>query len=137
MPRLVGVDLPENKALFIALQQIYGVGKTRANKVIKKAKLEPHRIVKDLKPAEISELTAALSGLILEGDLKKMIRDNIMRLKSTGSYRGMRHNMGLPVRGQNTRSNARSRKGRRKTVGSMTKEMRAKMDTPAPAAAAK
>ena len=129
MPRLVGIDLPENKAVPIALQKIYGIGKTRANQIVKKVKLDPTSKVKDLKPAEITELTNALSEYILEGDLKKMVRDNIMRMPSTGTYRGLRHSMGLPVRGQHTRTNARTRKGRRKTVGSMTKEMRTKMET--------
>lgn len=137
MPRLVGIDLPENKVLYVALQKIYGVGEARAKMVASKAKLDPNLKVKELKAADVSELTAALSEFNLEGDLKKEIRDNIMRLRSTGTYRGVRHNMGLPVRGQKTRTNARTRKGRRKTVGSMTKEMRAKMDTAAPAAATK
>lgn len=134
MPRLVGVDLPENKALFIALRKIYGVGRARALKVIAQTKLNPHQKVSELKASDITNLTTALAEFNLEGDLKKQIRDNIMRLKSTGTYRGLRHNMGLPVRGQKTRTNARTRKGRRKTVGSMTKETRAKMETPTPAA---
>jgi small subunit ribosomal protein S13 len=128
MPRLVGIDLPEDKALQIALQKIYGVGKSRALDIISKANLEPNSKVKELKPADITKLSDALSEMPLEGDLKKIIRDNILRLKAAGAYRGLRHNMGLPVRGQRTRTNARTRKGRRKTVGSMTKEMRTKME---------
>lgn len=131
MPRIVGVDLPENKTVYYALQNIYGVGKSRAKDILVAVKVNETKIVKDLSSQEINDITAALSKFNVEGDLRKFIRDNIQRLKAIGAYRGMRHNMGLPVRGQKTRTNARTRKGKRKTVGSMTKEMRAKLDAAA------
>lgn len=131
MPRIVGVDLPENKSVYYALQNIYGVGKSRSADILSDIKIEQTKLVKDLTSAEINDINAALSKFNLEGDLRKFIRDNIQRLKAIGAYRGLRHNMGLPVRGQKTRTNARTRKGKRKTVGSMTKEMRAKLDTAA------
>lgn len=131
MPRIVGVDLPENKTVYYALQNIYGVGRSRSKDILTTIKLSETKMVKDLSSQEINDINAALSKFNVEGDLRKFIRDNIQRLRSIGAYRGMRHNMGLPVRGQKTRTNARTRKGRRKTVGSMTKEMRAKLDAPA------
>lgn len=131
MPRIVGVDLPENKPVYYALQNIYGVGKSRSSDILSELKIDEKKLIKDLNSQEINDITAALSKFNVEGDLRKFIRDNIQRLKAIGAYRGLRHNMGLPVRGQKTRTNARTRKGKRKTVGSMTKEMRAKLDAPA------
>lgn len=131
MPRIVGVDLPETKTIYYALQNIYGVGNSRSRDILADIKIDQKKLVKDLTSQEINDINAALSKFNLEGDLRKFIRDNIQRLKAIGAYRGLRHNMGLPVRGQKTRTNARTRKGKRKTVGSMTKEMRAKLDTAA------
>jgi small subunit ribosomal protein S13 len=131
MPRIVGVDLPETKSVYYALQNIYGVGNSRSRDILADIKIDQKKLVKDLTSQEINDINAALSKFNLEGDLRKFIRDNIQRLKAIGAYRGLRHNMGLPVRGQKTRTNARTRKGKRKTVGSMTKEMRAKLDTAA------
>lgn len=131
MPRLVGVDLPEKKNIYYALQNIYGVGPSRSEAVLKSINIELTKKVKDLTTKDINDLTAALTAFNLEGDLRKYIRENIQRLRSIGSYRGLRHSMGLPTHGQRTRRNARTRKGKRKTVGSMTKEMRAKLDAAA------
>ncbi len=129
MARIFGVDLPENKRVEVALTYIYGIGQPTARKVVEALKLAPSAKVKDLTSVQIQQITKELDGKPIEGDLRKYIHDNVQRLRSIGSYRGLRHNMGLPVRGQNTQANARTRKGKRKTVGSMTKEMRAKLES--------
>jgi len=108
--------------------QIYGVGITRAKKIVALTKVDPNKRTRDLTADEIARLQKALEGVMVEGDLRRMIRDNIDRLKRTRTYRGMRHAAQLPVRGQRTRTNARTGRGKRRTVGSMTKEMAAKLD---------
>jgi len=129
MPRIAGVDIPENKHLSVSLTRIYGVGRKTALKILSLIQVNPQSTTKDLDSVQLQKLVAELEKVATEGELRKIIRDNIETLKRIKSYRGLRHSMGLPVRGQRTRSNARTRRGRRHTVGSMTKEARAKVDT--------
>jgi len=129
MPRLVGIDIPENKRIEIALTHIHGVGRVLAGKVLAQTKIDPNIRAKELTPAQIQSLTQVLNEYPLEGELKKIVRDNIERLKRMGAYRGLRHIMKLPSRGQRTHTNARSSKGHRKTVGSMTKGSRQKIES--------
>jgi small subunit ribosomal protein S13 len=118
MPRVLGIDIPGRKRLEYALQYIYGIGPTLAKEVIVKAKLDPAKKADDLTDEDIQHLVAVLqSDYRIEGDLRREISANIRRLISIGSYRGLRHRRGLPVRGQRTKTNARTRKGARRTVG--------------------
>lgn len=134
MARIAGIDLPNNKHIWIALTYIYGIGQTASKKILSQVKINPQTKVSDLSLPQVQSLAAAIEKMPVEGDLRKIVRENIQHLKRIGTYRGLRHHMGLPVRGQRTRTNARTRKGKRKTVGAMTKEMRQKMETPAPTA---
>ncbi|MDI6861043.1 MAG: 30S ribosomal protein S13 [Caldisericia bacterium] len=119
MARVVGVDLPKNKRIDIALTYIYGIGLSRAKEIIKNLNIDPNKKVKDLTPEEINNLNDYIpKHYKVEGDLRKEIASNIKRLIDINCYRGYRHKRGLPVRGQRTRTNARTRKGPRKTVGS-------------------
>ncbi len=131
MARLSGIDLPNNKHIAIALTYIHGIGRTTAKKILATAGISPEVKASTLTGAQIQTLASIIEKTPVEGDLRKIVRENIQRLKRVGSYRGLRHHMGLPVRGQHTRTNARTRKGKRKTVGAMTKEMRQKLETPA------
>ncbi len=118
MPRISGIDLPKNKRIEIALTYLYGIGRTLSNKILKKTNISPDTRAKDLTEEEISRLSAVIqSDYKIEGDLRREISSNIKRLIDIGSYRGQRHKKGLPVRGQRTHTNARTRKGPRKTVG--------------------
>lgn len=118
MPRVLGIDIPGKKRLEYALQYIYGIGPTLAKEVIVKAKLDPAKKADNLTDDDIQHLVAVLqSDYRIEGDLRREISANIRRLISIGSYRGLRHRRGLPVRGQRTKTNARTRKGARRTVG--------------------
>lgn len=116
MPRILGVDIPKEKRIEIALTYLYGVGRASSNKILKEAQISPDKRAKDLTEEEVSRITNLLqkSGLRLEGDLRRDISQNIKRLMDIGSWRGLRHRKGLPVRGQRTRTNARTRKGPRK-----------------------
>lgn len=117
MPRLLGVDIPSEKRIEIALQYIYGVGKFLAAKVLKELAISPSVRAKDLKDDEIANIASYLEkNYPVEGALRRLTMQNITRLKEIYCYRGLRHRRGLPVRGQRTRSNSRSRKGPRKTV---------------------
>ncbi len=129
MPRIAGVDVPNEKRIEIALTYIHGIGRTRANEVLKATGINPDLRSKKLTGTQVQNLARQIGKIATEGDLKKQTRENIQRLKRTGSYRGLRHMMRLPVRGQRTRTNARSNRGRRQTVGAMTKEMRQKLET--------
>lgn len=131
MARLSGIDLPNNKHINIALTYIHGIGKTESKRILEATDINPTTKAGDLTGSQVQTLAAVIEKTPVEGDLRKIVRENIQRLKRNGSYRGLRHHMGLPVRGQKTRTNARTRKGKRKTVGAMTKEMRQKMETPA------
>lgn len=122
MPRIAGVDIPEAKRIDIALTHIYGVGRENVNKVLKTAKVEPAKKTRDLTEDEVSRLQKALENTLrVEGDLRKEVTESIKRLKQIGCYRGRRHTSGLPVRGQRTRSNARTKRGRRMTIGALKK----------------
>jgi len=117
MARVVGVDIPDNKRLEIALTYIYGIGRTLSNQILTKLKLNPDMRAHQLSPDDIAKLNALLqSEYAVEGDLRRQVQNNIKRLVGIHCYRGLRHRLGLPVRGQRTRTNARTRKGPRKTV---------------------
>lgn len=118
MARVAGVDLPRDKRVEIALTYIYGIGRTLAHKILSTANVNPDTRVKDLTEEEIGKLNAVVSKEYkVEGDLRTEVAQNIKRLVEIGTYRGLRHRRELPVRGQRTHSNARTRKGPRKTVG--------------------
>ncbi len=135
MPRILGVDLPKEKRIEISLMYLYGVGRPLSNVILKEANVNPDKRAKDLSEEEISRITSTLqkSGYKVEGDLRRDIAQNIKRLMDIGSWRGLRHKKGLPVRGQRTRTNARTRKGPRK--GGMAVIKRTEEKKPAPAAA--
>ncbi len=117
MARIEGVDLPRNKRIEIALTYIYGIGRSRAKEILTATQINPDTRTKDLTDEEIARLREFISSNYkVEGDLRREVQMNIKRLIEIGSYRGLRHRMGLPVRGQRTRTNARTRKGPRKTV---------------------
>jgi small subunit ribosomal protein S13 len=122
MARIAGVDLPRDKRVEIALQYIYGIGKTTAQNIIAATEVNPNTRVKDLTEDEISRLREQIDKNIkVEGDLRREISLNIKRLIEIGCYRGIRHRRGLPVRGQRTKTNARTRKGPRRTVANKKK----------------
>ena len=129
MPRLVGVDIPGKKRIDIALRYIYGIGPTRATQIVAESKIDPGKKADDLTPDELRTLIGIIqSGYRVEGDLRREVTQNIRRLISIGSYRGIRHRRGLPVRGQRTSTNARTRKGPRRTVGAVrSKDVRSAM----------
>jgi small subunit ribosomal protein S13 len=122
MPRIAGIDIPDNKRIIISLRYVYGVGPKIAQEIIDQTKIDPDKRAKDLTGAEISKIQKVLDKYNIEGSLRKQLRDNVERLKRIGSYRGMRHIAGLPSRGQRTRVNGRTRRGKRKTVGASKKD---------------
>jgi small subunit ribosomal protein S13 len=111
MARIAGINIPLNKRAEIGLTYIYGVGRPTANDILRKTGIEPDRKVRDLTEDEVSKLRDAIDDITVEGDLRRERSQNIKRLMEIGCYRGMRHRRGLPVRGQNTKTNARTRKG--------------------------
>lgn len=122
MARIAGVDLPKNKRLDIALRYIYGIGPARAATVLKTSGVAPETRVRDLTEGEVGKLVKAVGEVgKIEGDLRREVQMNIKRLMDIGSYRGLRHRRGLPVRGQRTHTNARTRKGKPKTVAGKKK----------------
>ena len=122
MARVIGIDLPANKRLEIALTYLYGIGRRLSNEIIAKLNLDPNMRAHRLTEEDVAKLNALLqSQYVVEGDLRRQVQNNIKRLISIHSYRGMRHRLGLPVRGQRTRTNARTRKGKRKTVANKKK----------------
>ena len=121
MARIAGVDLPNEKRADIGLTYIFGIGRSNVVEVLKKANVDPTTRIKDLSEDEVGRITRAIEGIMVEGDLEREIGQNIRRLEEIGTYRGLRHRHGLPVRGQNTRHNARTRKGKKKTVGTVLK----------------
>lgn len=122
MPRVIGVDIPGKKRLIISLQYIYGVGPNVANEIIEKLGLDPDMRAHALKEEDISRINALLqTDYMVEGDLRRDVQGNIKRLISIQAYRGIRHRLGLPVRGQRTSTNARTRKGKRKTMAGKKK----------------
>jgi small subunit ribosomal protein S13 len=117
MPRISGVDIPADKKIKISLRYIFGVGPTNALAILKEAGIDPERRAKELNEDELARIIGIIDrGVLVEGALRRQIQQNIARLRDVGSYRGYRHRRSLPVRGQRTRSNARVRKGPRKTV---------------------
>ena len=116
MARIVGVDIPNEKRVVVSLTYIYGIGDATAHKICKNAKINEDTRVKDLKDEELSAIRSEISKIRVEGDLRRETALNIKRLTEIGCYRGIRHKRGLPVRGQRTRTNARTRKGPRKTI---------------------
>ena len=122
MARIAGVDLPRDKRVEIGLTYIYGIGRTTSNKLLEKTGVNPDTRVRDLTDAEVNKLReASEETCIVEGDLRREIAMNIKRLQEIGCYRGIRHRKGLPVRGQNTKTNARTRKGPKRTVANKKK----------------
>lgn len=122
MPRVIGIDIPDNKRLEISLTYIYGIGRAVSNQIIEKMGLDRNMRAHKLTEDDIARLNGLLqSEYLVEGDLRRQVQNNIKRLVSIHSYRGMRHRTGLPVRGQRTRTNSRTRKGRRKTVANKKK----------------
>jgi len=128
MPRISGVDIPQNKRTEVALTYIYGIGPTRTKQVLATTGVNPDKRAVDLTSEEIQKLAKEIGKFPTEGDLKKQIRDNIERLKHIGSYRGSRHSHNLPVRGQRTRTNARTKRGKRVTIGALKKEETTKLE---------
>lgn len=126
MARISGIDLNDNWRVDFALTKIKGIGWALSGKVLSKLKLDASKRVKNLTSDEISSISSELSEFAVEGDLIRDIRQNIERLKAIGSYKGNRHVRGLPVRGQRTKTNARTKRGKRKTVGAFKKEALAK-----------
>ena len=122
MARIAGVDLPNDKRVEIALTYIYGIGRTSASKIISDTGINPDTRVKDLTEAEVAKIRDSIENdYKVEGDLKREVQSNIKRLSDIGCYRGRRHRLGLPVRGQRTKTNARTRKGPKRTVAGKKK----------------
>lgn len=127
MTRIAGIDLQENWKVDYALTKIKGLGWTLSKKVLANTKIDAKKRVSELSSDEVSKISTELEKYQIEGDLFRVIRENIQRLQIIGSYRGLRHTRGLPVRGQRTRTNARTKRGKRKTVGAFKKEVLSKM----------
>lgn len=125
--RIAGLNIPDEKRVDISLSYLYGVGRKNAREVLKKAEVDFSIRVKDLSEDEQKRIQKVLDGIKIEGDLRAEVQGNIRRLKEVGSYRGVRHSRSLPVRGQRTRSNARTKRGKRVTIGAIKKEVAAKM----------
>ncbi|HVO32461.1 MAG TPA: 30S ribosomal protein S13 [Elusimicrobiota bacterium] len=138
MARIAGVDLPKDKRVDIALSYLYGVGRPMASRIVAEAQIDPATRVKNLTEGEINKISTLIStrDIKVEGDLRREIQQNIRRLIDIGAYRGFRHRRNLPCRGQRTKTNARTRRGRRKTVGAARAEKPAAAK-PAAAAPAK
>ena len=125
MPRIAGVDLPRDKRAEVALTYIYGIGRTSASHVLAKAGVDPNTRVRDVTEDEAARINDIIqTDYTVEGDLRREVQSNIKRLIEIGTYRGMRHRRGLPVRGQRTRTNARTRKGKKKTVAGRKRALR-------------
>ncbi|HHW90554.1 MAG TPA: 30S ribosomal protein S13 [Clostridiales bacterium] len=118
MARIAGIDLPREKRIEIGLTYIYGIGRSLASEILQKTNVNPDIRVKDLTESDVSKLRDYIEkNIMVEGDLRREVAMNIKRLQDIGCYRGLRHRRGLPVRGQNTKTNARTRKGRKRIVG--------------------
>ncbi len=125
MARIAGVELPSQKRVEIGLTYIYGIGRSSSNQILQEAGISPDTRVKDLTEGEISTIQAIIQrNFRVEGELRRIVQGNIKRLIDIKSYRGLRHRRGLPVRGQRTRTNARTKRGKRKTVGTVKKEVK-------------
>ncbi|MBL7129894.1 MAG: 30S ribosomal protein S13 [Candidatus Omnitrophica bacterium] len=125
MPRILGVDIPNEKRIDISLTYLYGIGRKVSLDILREANVEPSKRAKDLKEEDVARITSAIqkSGRQFEGDLKRGVSANIKRLMEIGSYRGLRHKRSLPARGQRTKTNARTRKGPKRNVGIVKKEV--------------
>ena len=121
MARIAGVDIPNDKRVVISLTYVYGIGKPLAQEILKATNISEDRRVKDLSEEELTKIRNEVSKYKVEGDLRREVALNIKRLSEIGSYRGLRHRRGLPVRGQSTKTNARTRKGPRKTIANKKK----------------
>ena len=123
MPRIIGVDIPPNKRIDIALRYVYGIGPKIATEIVEKTGIKPATRAKDLDETELSKIVHVIQegDYLVEGDLRRKVTEDIKNLKSIKSYRGQRHQRGLPTRGQRTQTNARTRKGPKKTVGAQRK----------------
>ena len=122
MARIAGVDIPREKRVEISLTYIYGIGKTLSNKILKKVNINPDTRVKDLTDEQVNEIRKEITNYTVEGDLRREIALDIKRLREIGCYRGLRHRRNLPVRGQRTKTNARTRKGPKKVVSRSKKK---------------
>lgn len=125
--RVAGVNIPEQKRVDRALAYIYGIGPSNVYDVLEKAGIEAHRRLKDLSEEEVIKIQKVLDTIKTEGDLRAEVVSNVKRLKEIGAYRGIRHSRNLPSRGQRTRSNARTKRGKRVTIGAIKKEVAEKM----------
>ena len=119
MPRLLGVEIPSDKRIEASLTYIYGIGPTTAKRILEQTNINPNLRAKELSPQQLNDIIHAITGNkhLIEGDLRRELQSNLKRLQAINCYRGIRHRRGLPVRGQRTSTNARTRKGPRKTVG--------------------
>ena len=124
MARIAGIDLPKTKRGVIGLTYIYGIGKSRAQRILREAEVSEDKKVSDWSDADINNIRKALSDFKVEGALRSEVQLHIKRLMDIGSYRGIRHRSGLPLRGQRTKNNSRTRKGRRKTVANKKKAIK-------------
>lgn len=123
MPRISGIELTETKRVDIALTRVFGIGRSNIRKILSGAKVPAEKKAKDLTDEEVSRIQKIIdSGIKVEGDLRKDVQESIKRLKQIGSYRGKRHSSGLPVRGQRTRTNARTKRGKKVTIGALKKD---------------
>lgn len=128
MVRIIGVDIPNDKRVDISLTYLYGIGRANVLPILAEAGIDAHRRVNTLTDEEVGKITKAIEKkAVVEGDLRRNISDNIKRLRDIGSYRGTRHAKKLPSRGQRTRSNARTKRGKRVTIGALKKDDRAKV----------
>lgn len=125
--RISGINVPDDKKIGISLSYIYGIGRKNASVVLKKAQVDADKRVNTLSEEEMKKIQQALETYKVEGDLRAEVSGNIKRLKELGSYKGTRHSKNLPVRGQRTRSNARTKRGKRVTIGAIKKEVATKM----------
>jgi small subunit ribosomal protein S13 len=128
MPRIAGIDIPDHKKIYFSLQYVYGVGDKIAQDVLNEARVDGDKRARELTADEVNRVQRVLEKYNVEGNLRRLVNENVDRLKRVKAYRGLRHAAGLPARGQRTRSNARTKRGAKRTVGSMTKEMAAKLD---------
>ncbi|MBU2592073.1 MAG: 30S ribosomal protein S13 [Patescibacteria group bacterium] len=135
--RILGIDIPDQERAEIAFTKIYGIGRKNVLELLSLANIDPDKRVNKLSKTNLSALIKALEDFEVEGDLRKKVNDNITRLKAVRSYRGIRHILGLPVHGQRTKTNARTRRGGKKTVGALSKEMWSKIESQQRAAMAK
>ena len=131
MARITGVELPAEKRIEASLPYLYGIGPSLAREILKKCQVDPNARTKSLTEEQINKLQKAVDEYKVEGDLRREVQSNIKRLQEIGSYRGVRHDKNLPVRGQRTKTNARTKRGKRVTIGTVRKEIVAKMGTSA------